>query len=311
MTLLDPDHDALTNNGERAIVRNNFLYWAHLSIYWFGASFAAGRRVLDVGSGSGYGAAYLARNGAASVEALEGSPDAVEHSRRRYAADSVRYAVADLNNPLPFGDREFGFVFSSNVFEHVAAIDRLAAECARVVTADGVVLVAVPPIFDAASMAADMENEFHVHHLPPTAWQAKLSRFFETVQCHAHYGTGRFGTIDALSREARLADGETAMRETDFAFPEITADRLMAERSSATAIYVCRHARSSPLPESLAERSPAEWHEGAAAARLIASLKETNRELQARGVLPPGLRESALWRLSSPVRWGLRRLRGA
>lgn len=309
MTSPVPDHDDLSNQGERAIVRDNFLYWAHLSIYRFGAAFAPGQRVLDVGSGSGYGAAYLARHGAASVEALEGSPEAVEHSRRRYAADPVRYTVADLNQPLPFGDREFGLVFSSNVFEHVAAVDQLAAECARVVAPDGVVLVAVPPIFDAASMAADIENEFHVHHIPPTAWHAKLSRFFEMVQCHAHYGVGRFSTIEALSREAALPDGETAMRETDFAFPEIAADRLLTERSSASAIYVCRAPRSKPLPASLTERTPPEWQEGAAAARVIASLKAANGALHARGVLPPGLRDSALWRLSSPIRWGLRRLR--
>lgn len=308
MTSPVPDHDDLSNQGERAIVRDNFLYWAHLSIYRLGVAFATGRRVLDVGSGSGYGAAYLARHGAAAVEALEGSPEAVEHSRRRYAADGVNFRVADLNRPLPFGDHEFGLVFSSNVFEHVAAVDQLAAECARVVAPDGAVLVAVPPIANPAAMEQDMANEFHVHHIPPTAWRAKLHRFFEEVQCHGHFGAGRFASSEAIVREAALPERQGSMRETDFTFPPVEAERLMMG-DSVSAIFVCRHPRTEPLPASLTERTPPEWQEGAAAARVIASLKAANGALHARGVLPPGLRDSALWRLSSPIRWGLRRLR--
>ncbi len=181
--------DILTNAGERMVEGNSWGYWAHLSIYSFALAYTRGQRVLDAGSGAGYGAAYLSRHGA-EVLALDHSRVAVEHSRARYAGDAVTFEVADLGAPLQLGDGVFDLVFSSNVFEHVGNVDGLAAECARVVKPSGVVIVAVPPIVSAAAMAADMQNQFHVHHIPPMAWHAKFSRFFDDVKCYRHVGKG-------------------------------------------------------------------------------------------------------------------------
>ncbi|MBR0656685.1 class I SAM-dependent methyltransferase [Plastoroseomonas arctica] len=258
---------ALTNDGERMIVGNMWGYWAHLSIYCFALQFGAGRRVLDAGSGSGYGAAYLARHGA-QVLALDASAVAIEHSRIRYAGDPVTFEVADLNLPLPCGADLFDLVFSSNVFEHVAHVDRLASECARVMRPDGACVVAVPPVINATAMAADLENRFHVHHIPPSAWEAKLKRFFLDVKVHRHEHAGAFATPGKPETEIQLPMDQVTIRETDFAFPEITAAEMEAT-SSLTAIFVCRGRRLPAAPETLAERTPAEWCELAVAANLI------------------------------------------
>jgi len=259
--------EALTNAGERMIVGNMWGYWAHLSIYWFALPFVAGRRVLDAGSGAGYGSAYLARHGA-QVLALDAGALAIEHSRGRYASDPVTFEVADLNAPLPAGDGVFDLVFSSNVFEHVARVDLLAAECARVLKPDGVALIAVPPVCGPESMAADMENQFHVHHIPPSAWEAKLRRFFLEVTLHRHEHAGAFADPAQHEEQMRLPPDRVTIRETDFAFPEMTAAE-MERVGSITAVFVCRGRRLPAGEETLAERTPAAWCEGAAAARLI------------------------------------------
>jgi SAM-dependent methyltransferase len=260
--------EALGNNGERAVVGNTWLYWAHLSIYRFALPFARGRRVLDAGSGAGYGSAYLARHGA-NVLALEASDLAVSHSRQQYAGDSVTFENADLNEPLQLGDEVFDLVFSSNVFEHIANVDRLAAECARVLKPDGVLLVAVPPICSAAAMAGDMENPFHIHHIPPTAWQAKLERFFMQVRCFAHFGTGEFASKERENREIMLPPDRVTVRETDFEFLESSAKALLDKADSISAVFVCQGRRIPEGRETLEERTPASWQEPAAAARLI------------------------------------------
>jgi len=263
--------EALTNAGERMIVGNMWGYWAHLSIYHFALPFALGKRVLDAGSGSGYGAAYLARRGA-QVLALDAGELAILHSRERYAGDPVTFEVADLNVPLPAGDEVFDLVFSSNVFEHVGNVDGLAAECARVVKPEGTVIIAVPPITSAEVMAADMENQFHVHHIPPSAWMAKLERFFTEVRCHAHYHSEAFSDPETIRREQTSGADKVTIRETDFVFPETEATALGREPYSITAVFVCRGRRAPPLPETLAERTPAAWWEGVRAAALIGRL---------------------------------------
>jgi SAM-dependent methyltransferase len=256
---------SVTNDGERMIVINLWGYYAHLSIYRFAVPFCAGRRVLDAGSGVGYGSAYLSRHDAA-VLAFDAAADAVGYASRKYAGDQVTYETADLNQSLPLGAQTFDVVVSSNVFEHVANVEGLTAECARVIKPDGVVIVAVPPINTAGSAEDDMRNQFHVHHIPPSAWAAKLSRFFKDVQCHAHLCAEEWR--DRQRDEAAKPAAEVTIRETDFVFPPCHPDELEAMQS-ITAVFVCRNPRAEPMSETLAERTPLEWHESALAAKVI------------------------------------------
>jgi 2-polyprenyl-3-methyl-5-hydroxy-6-metoxy-1,4-benzoquinol methylase len=272
---------ALTNAGERMTVGNMWGYWAHLSIYRFAIPYAQGKRILDAGSGSGYGAAYLARYGA-DVLALDAGSVAIEHSRQRYAGDAVTFEVADLNSRLPVGDEIFDLVFSSNVFEHIANVDGLAAECTRVIKPGGVVIIAVPPICSAAALAADMDNQFHVNHIPPTAWAAKLSRFFSNVECHAHFGTGEFSSQESHHREIRLTPDKVTIRETDFDFPKMAPEEMMIRGTSITAVFVCRGPKAIPDSETVIERTPTSWSEGEVAARKIGEMQAAIVELKAK-----------------------------
>jgi 2-polyprenyl-3-methyl-5-hydroxy-6-metoxy-1,4-benzoquinol methylase len=49
-------------------------FWEHIGRYRFARDFVRGRRVLDIACGEGYGAAALARAGAASVIGIDVSP---------------------------------------------------------------------------------------------------------------------------------------------------------------------------------------------------------------------------------------------
>jgi 2-polyprenyl-3-methyl-5-hydroxy-6-metoxy-1,4-benzoquinol methylase len=304
---------AVSNGGERVAVDNSWLYWAHLSIYQFAVpSCAGGRRVLDAGSGAGYGAAFLVRHGA-SVVAYEADADAVSYAREKYAGCGVSYEVVDLNDPLPAADRQFDVVFSSNVFEHVPNVDGLAAECARVVKHDGALIVAVPPVTWSGSAESDIRNHFHVHHIPPAAWHAKLSRFFVEVECYIHHGRGKWRAHELMVAEHARPAHEVTMRETDFEFTRIPVDQFVVQ-PSITALFVCRQPRDVALPETLAERMPAEWHTGAIVAKILREERQAceDRVRQAAITDPrlAALLNSTSWRITRPLRRVVRALRG-
>lgn len=96
----------------------------------------AGARVLEVGAGTGEQSAALTRAGF-DVAAID-----VDTSNYR---DARVFEVTNYDGrTIPFPDRSFDVVYSSNVLEHVEDIDTLEREFVRVLRPDGFCLHLVP-----------------------------------------------------------------------------------------------------------------------------------------------------------------------
>jgi SAM-dependent methyltransferase len=170
-----------------------------------------------------------------------GRLDAVAYARERYAGDGGEYQIADRNDPLPATDRQFDLVFSSNVFEQVPNVDGLAAKCVRVAKRDGAVTLAVPSITGPVAMAAefDIRNHFQVHRIPPSAWLAKLSRYFTEVDCYMHHRRGNWRDNDLMVAGHARPPNQVTICEADFEFTPILVEQLLVP-PSMTALFVCR-----------------------------------------------------------------------
>jgi SAM-dependent methyltransferase len=94
------------------------------------ASFIApGSRVLEIGGGTGFQSRLLRQMGH-SVECIDLPGSSYQQHRV--------FPVRDYDGAtIPFADRAFDAVFSSNVLEHVADLPRLAAEMRRVLQPGG------------------------------------------------------------------------------------------------------------------------------------------------------------------------------
>jgi SAM-dependent methyltransferase len=97
-----------------------------------------GRRVLDVGCGTGGMLQALGRYGAA--EGVDADAHAIDFCRRR-GIDRVQ-RVADL--PLPFGDASFDLVTALDVIEHVHDDAAMVSDMRRVLRPGGSLLLSVP-----------------------------------------------------------------------------------------------------------------------------------------------------------------------
>ena len=88
----------------------------------------AASHVLEVGSGSGGPAIYLAVNRGCRITGVDINANGVANARRlaeaRGLADRVTFEVGDAGKPLPFDSRSFDAVVSNDAMCHVA--DRLA-----------------------------------------------------------------------------------------------------------------------------------------------------------------------------------------
>jgi cyclopropane fatty-acyl-phospholipid synthase-like methyltransferase len=118
------------NSGERMVAgKNDWGYFAHLSIYRFFSEFAAGKKILEIGSGTGYGANHLAAY-ARRIVSLDVDEAANAFCRSRYGSDRLEFRLHDLSQSAIEGEN-FDLIVSSNALEHISPIDQLIANTPR------------------------------------------------------------------------------------------------------------------------------------------------------------------------------------
>ena len=101
---------------------------------------AIGGRALDVGCGAGFIAEELAVGGF-TVTGIDPSHVAVKAARAHAGQGGldIEYVVG-VGEELPFEDAAFDLVFCCDVLEHVADLDRVVSETARVLRPGGLYL---------------------------------------------------------------------------------------------------------------------------------------------------------------------------
>src|SRR5271166_4065878 len=105
---LTPDmNDGLELTGERFIPgAAGEIWYEHWHRYLFASPLVAGREVLDLACGEGYGSALLAHS-ARHVTGVDLASDVIAHARARYASQAnLTFCEADCA-ALPFADASF------------------------------------------------------------------------------------------------------------------------------------------------------------------------------------------------------------
>ena len=199
--------------GERFIPGAKGEIWVeHWHRYHFAARWIAGKRVLDVACGEGYGAALLARH-AAHVTGADLSQEAIDHATRTYAAIRNLEFVRAPCTELPLAEASVDVAVSFETIEHIAEQERFLDEVARVLKPEGVLILSCPNKLEYSDKRA-FANEFHVKELyreelarmvsarfPESAWYGQRPSFFSVI------------APEAPAREAQLVEVAEARPE--------------------------------------------------------------------------------------------------
>jgi SAM-dependent methyltransferase len=154
---------------------------------------AAGKRVLDVGSGEGYGPALLAGR-AAEVVGVDYSPAAVEHARSAYPLPNLRFDVMDANRLDP-ALADFDLVTCFEVLEHVDSPEALVRSLSGALRPDGVLVLSTPnETVDRLFRAVGGHRlyEYHVSLVSPAELRRLMRRHFTSVVL---YGQSERGSL--------------------------------------------------------------------------------------------------------------------
>ena len=177
----------------------------HWHRYAFARRFVAGKRVLDVACGEGYGSALLA-GVAAEVVGIDISDAAIAHAGTSYAGHPRLRFVHGSAADLPLPDAGVDVVVSFETIEHLPrdVQPRMVAEIARVLTADGLLVLSAPNPVEY-SQARGYHNPFHLHEPSREELDALLATEFPARRWHRQ--RRYFGS--ALWSEAAGSGAET------------------------------------------------------------------------------------------------------
>jgi SAM-dependent methyltransferase len=146
--------------GERTlpdIPEENYWFRRHEVGYRSALPIVAGKRVLDLGCGEGYGAALLA-TAAAEVIGLDYDARTVADASGRYR--QARFIRANIAAP-PFPDRSVDVIATLQVIEHVWNRRQFLGECLRVLRPGGLLLVTTPNRLTFSAGLKAPVNPFH------------------------------------------------------------------------------------------------------------------------------------------------------
>jgi ubiquinone/menaquinone biosynthesis C-methylase UbiE len=159
-----------------------FISYEHWHRYCYAAPFVAGKTVLDIASGEGYGSAFLA-SGAAWVYGVDVSEEAVEHACQTYVRDNLRFLQGSAG-AIPIEGRNcIDTVVSFETIEHLDAPtqESFAREVKRLLKPDGVLLISTPNR-TVYSEAVNHQNPYHLREFTLDEFLQFLGGYFASVQ---------------------------------------------------------------------------------------------------------------------------------
>jgi 2-polyprenyl-3-methyl-5-hydroxy-6-metoxy-1,4-benzoquinol methylase len=163
--------------GERVVegIHCGWLMRDHLGRYEFAANMCRGLRVLDVATGTGYGANILRARGAAHVVAVDAERGPLDYAAKRYGRRGLEWVQADACQ-LPF-ERPFDAIVSFETVEHLKQPERFVQECKRLLEPKGTFIISTPLRVGGPFASGHNELEFSREK-----FEALLRRYFDRVE---------------------------------------------------------------------------------------------------------------------------------
>lgn len=148
----------------------------HFKAYRFAAQFCPGRRVLDVGCGTGYGTAHLAE-AAKNAVGIDRSRQAIRYARARFRGANLQFLKMDAES-ISLPGASFDFIISTENFEHLRDHRANLRGMSRTLSNSGLILIATPN----PEMFVGVDSPYHTHEFTFGELSAIVQEFFLECQ---------------------------------------------------------------------------------------------------------------------------------
>jgi SAM-dependent methyltransferase len=172
----------IANTGERILPEKEsaLMIARHFSAYWFAKEYARGKKVLEIGSGEGYGTNFLAQF-AAEVTGIDYNKEAVEFASNKYKRTNLKYISADAAD-LRLLKKKFDLICSFQVIEHIPDDKAFLKDTRELLSGEGVFICSTPNRLDASPGSTVPFNKFHLREYLLNDFRQLLSSSFSQVE---------------------------------------------------------------------------------------------------------------------------------
>jgi len=165
--------------GERLIAdcKDDYFVFEHLHRYALAKKISAGKTVLDIACGEGYGT-YLISEAAKFVYGVDIDAATIEHAEKKYGQikENISFKFGSTSN-IPLDDATVDIVISFETIEHHDKHQEMMKEIKRVLKKDGILLVSSPNKVVYNTITPN--NPFHIKELTIDEFQTLISSFFK------------------------------------------------------------------------------------------------------------------------------------
>lgn len=165
--------------GERLTTRiKGKIAIEHLHRYALTLDWLAGKAVLDIASGTGYGSNLMATV-AASVTGVDVDPEAVEYARSQYHRSNLSFLHGSATS-IPLAENSVDVVVSFETIEHLTEHQEMITEIRRVLRPDGALIISSPDK-KYYSDIPQHRNDFHLRELYRDEFEKLIQENFQYV----------------------------------------------------------------------------------------------------------------------------------
>ena len=178
----------------------------HLHRYAFAAPYTAGKTVLDIASGEGYGSHLLSAY-AARVYGMDISAEAVKNAAEKYKKENLQFRCSSADK-IDLPDHSVDVVVSFETIEHHDRHIEMMNEIKRVLVPGGILIISTPDKKYYTDIPGH-RNPWHIKELYKDEFENLIKKYFVHTFFYAQNIT-RSSVImpfEANDKKAILCDG--------------------------------------------------------------------------------------------------------
>lgn len=178
-------------------MENPFLppfFYQQQKAYSFCLQFVKNKKVLEIGSGSGYGTYKLAKV-AKNVLGIDSDELAIEKSKTKYKKNNLKFSSSAIEN-FEEGNK-FDCVVALQVFEHIEKPELFLSKIASVITKDGFLIISTP---NSLTQSYN-ENPYHYKEYSFAELKNILSKYFKEVELCGIIGDSKVTKFEEMRRK--------------------------------------------------------------------------------------------------------------